>query len=230
MSDQEVSGINKFAFEFLTSYYAKQSKNSTLLVREHERTKEGAQADGLFVIRYPDDKYFAASLSTSHSDQLSSIFSQYKRKGLGKARFVTAAVLIITTTYAGYTLNHWMVLWVLPPVLALAGFLLHSKLELRHLKRRITSLVDELRQVPADEQWLAISVSSLCFKNNQLADKLVEACHHRRIGLITVGKRSRITLRLEPRRSTCRHGDFLRYYTAETAIRKDLSDQFMRVA
>ena len=230
MPGQREITIDDYAFDYLGSYYAKRKKNSGLLINRLELTQKGARVDGLFAYRREDNTFFAASLSTRQSAKLASILSHYKRKGLGSYRFLTALLLLTGTAGMGYYLNQWLVLWVMPFFMAVAGFLLHSILEKRRLSNQVVTAVDELKNFPADEQWLCIGVSSLCWRNNALAEKLSELCEHRGIGLITIGKRTRITLRQEPRTVKCRRADFLSYYVAEAGIRKNLADQFMRVA
>jgi hypothetical protein len=230
MPGQEVSKIENFAFEFLSSYYAKQSKNSGLLVRKLEKTKQGAEVDGLFVMRKEDNSFFAASLSTRQSDQLAAMIIRYKKKGLSNYRFLTAGALLLLTASIGYALDYWPLLYLAPVFVAIAGFILHSQLEKRRLKQQQEKLVSELKQAPANEQWLGISVSSLHFRKNMLADNLLAICQRRHIGLITVGRRAKIVLRQAPTAAGCRRGDFLSYYTSEATLRKLLTDLFMRVA
>ena len=127
----------------------------------------------------------------------------------------------------------WPALYMLPAALSVAatGFALHSVLERNSLKNKLDRLLDSLKKLPADEQWLGISVSSLTFRHNSMATHLLDVCKRRGIGVITVGKRAKVVLMQEPVRQTCRRGDFLSYYEGEARIRKALSgDSFLRVA
>ncbi|MBD1396905.1 hypothetical protein H9Q13_06990 [Pontibacter sp. JH31] len=230
MPGQGENTMDDHAFDYLGSYYAKRKKNSGLLINRLEQTRKGAWVDGLFAYRSEDNTFFAASLSTRQSGKLAALLSHYKRKGLGHSRFVTSVLLLAATAGIGYYLNLWLILWVMPLFVAVAGFVVHSALEKRRLQRQMLKSVDELKDFPADEQWLCIEVSSLSWRHNSLAEKLSALCERRGIGLITIGKRARITLHQEPRAVKCRRDDFLSYYVAEAAIRKTLTDQFMRVA
>lgn len=222
--------IEEHALGFLSTYYARHPKSSGLLINKAVMTKQGAQADGLVTYRRQDNSCFAASLSVRQSDALATILRNYKRNGLGKLRYLTAATLFTATALTGNVLGQWIVLWVLPLFMAVAGFYLHSRLKKRQLHRKLAAAVSEIKHLPADEQWLGIRVSSLCWRKNALAERLEEMCRHRGIGLVTVGKRARPTLRQDPRTADCRRADFLCYYAAEANLRQELDTQFMRVA
>jgi hypothetical protein len=230
MAGQGEIKVEDYGLDFLASYYAKHPKKSGLLINKLALTKQGAQASALITYQKEDNSFFAATLNVSQSDKLASLLSNYKRNGLGKLRYLTALTLLAGTAYVCYETDQWVALAIVPALIALAGFFIHSRLQDRRLNKQLTTAVDELKHFPANHQWLGIQVSSLSWRNNQLADRLSKLCERRGIGLITVGKRSQLTLRQEPRNATCRRTDFLDYYAAESSLRKELTDQFMRVA
>jgi hypothetical protein len=230
MAGQGDIRIEDHALEFLGSYYAKHPKKSGLLINRLAMTKQGSQAAALITYQKEDDTFFAATLNVSQSDKLASLLSNYKRNGLGKLRYITAIILLAGTSYFCYATAHWVALAIVPILTALAGFFIHSRLQDRRINKQLTAAVDELKNLPADHQWLGIQISSLSWRNNQMADRLSKLCERRGIGLLTVGKRAQLTLRQEPRNATCRRTDFLAYYAAEISLRKELTDQFMRVA
>ncbi|WP_299702503.1 hypothetical protein [uncultured Pontibacter sp.] len=230
MADQGENRIEDYAIDFLGSYYAKHQKKSGLLINRHVATQKGAFADALLAYQKHDNSFFAASLSVRRSDRLATLLKSYKKKGLGRLRYLTAITLFSIAALACFMAGSWLATAVIPPLLAVAGFYLHSTLKRRYLERQLSTAVDELRQQPADHQWLGIRVSSLHWGGNPMADYLSKLCERRGIGLITVGKRARLTLRQEPRLANCRRQDFLSYYTSGDSLRKELGDQFMRVA
>jgi hypothetical protein len=230
MADQGENRIEDYALDFLGSYYAKHQKKSGLLINRLVPTRKGTFADALLAYQKHDNSFFAASLSVRRSDRLASLLKTYKTKGLGRLRYLTAATLFCLAAFACFMAGSWLALTIIPALLAVAGFYLHSTLRKRYLEQRLSTAVDELRQQPADHQWLGIQVSSLHWRGNPMADYLSKLCERRGIGLITVGKRARLTLRQEPRKASCRRLDFLSYYTSGDSLRKELGDQFMRVA
>lgn len=224
------SRIGDQAIEFLGSYYAKHEKKSGLLVNRLVSTHQGTFADALFAYQKHDNHFFAVSLNTSASHKLACLLSAYKKKGLGKGRYLTAVSIFGAAAYLCYISGSWLTMAFIPAILAVAGFFLHSKLRKRYLQLQLRATVDQLRQQPGDHQWLGIQVSSRHWRSNAMADYLSKLCERKGIGLLTVGKRSRLTLHQEPRLATCRRSDFLSYYTQGDSLRRELSEQFMRVA
>ena len=230
MPSQRESKIEHFAYDYLSSYYKKQYLVPDLFVGKQEQTKYSQRVDGLLSLQKSDGSFFAAVLNTRHSDNLCALLTRHKKKGLSRLRYITAAVLLVASAVLGYVAGHWALLWLMPLVAAITGFLIHSRLEMRSLGRQMEKMVEEIKKLPADERWLGISISSLIFRNNTLGDNLLELCRQKGIGLITVGKRAKVVLLQAPRTSVCRRGDYLSHYTAEASIRKSLTDAFMRVA
>src|SRR5690606_10064514 len=126
--------------------------------------------------------------------------------------FLTAALLFTVAALASYLAGQWLALVLLPAPLALAGFYAHSFLQKRRLHQQLRTIVDELKQIPAEHQWLGVQVSSLHWRGNRMAEHLSKLCERKGVGLVTIGKRSRLTLRQEPRTANCRRSDFLAYY------------------
>ncbi|MCC9135633.1 hypothetical protein ACFSKU_13015 [Pontibacter silvestris] len=88
-----------------------------------------------------------------------------------------------------------------------------------------------LKKQSADQQWLGVSISSLCFWNTSLRNYLLDLCKKRGIGLIAVGKRTKVVLMQEPGKFTWRKRDFISHYNSEEQIRLSLSNSTcLRVA
>jgi hypothetical protein len=230
MPSQRESKIEDFAYDYLSSYYKKMYLVPDLFVGKQEQTKYGQEVNGLFSLQKTDGSFFAATLHTKHSTRLCALLTNHKKKGLSKLRYLTTVVVLAASATLGYFAGHWALLWLMPLLAAVTGFFVHSRLEMRSLGNQMERMMEEIKKLPADERWLGISISSMSFRNNSLADKLLELCQHKGIGLITVGRRAKVVLLQEPRTSVCRKGDYLSYYAAEAGIRKSLTDAFMRVA
>jgi len=225
--------IEDFAFDYIKSYYATRTGSEKILADKAERTKQGHLADGLFALQNPDKSIFIASLSTKNSPNIARLLTTYKTKGLGKMRFASAALLFVAALYIAIKVAGLSYLYALPAAAAVAaaGFVLHSMLEKNRLQRKLEHLLNDLKKAPADQQWLGISISSLAFRQNELAKHLLSVCHRRGIGVITVGKRAKVVQLQEPVTQICRRGDFLSLYEAEVRIRKILlGDSYLRVA
>lgn len=231
MPHQRESNIEDFAFDYIQSYYTTRTGVETMLVDKGARTRQGYVADGFFSFKNSEKSLFIASLSTKHSAKIASLLTGYKKNGLSKMRYLAAAVLFAVTLFAGFKAAHWALVFIMPVVAALAGFILYTVLEKKHLKAKLEQLFEDVMSLPADERWLGISISSLVFRNNDIAKHLLSICQRRGVGVITVGKRAKVVLMQEPQTQTCRRGDFLSHYQAEARIRKALlGESYLRVA
>ncbi|RDV13394.1 hypothetical protein DXT99_19570 [Pontibacter diazotrophicus] len=231
MPNQRESNIEDFAFDYIQSYYTTRAGVKTILVDKAERTRQGYVADGFFSYKNSDKRLFIASLSIRNSSKISSLLTGYKKEGLSIRRYIVAALLFAATLYIGLKAAHWAILYVVPILAAFAGFVLSTVLEKKRLKAKVEHLLDDIMHLHADERWLGISISSLVFRNNDIAKHLLSVCQRRGVGVITVGKRAKVVLMQEPQTQTCRRGDFLSHYESEDRIRKALlGDSFLRVA
>lgn len=231
MPNQREANIEDFAFDYITSHYTARTGVKAVFVDKAEHTRQGFVADGLFSYMNTDKSLFIASLSTKNSSAITSLLTAYKKKGLSKIRFLIAAVLFAATLLIGLKTAHWAFLYVLPVFAAFAGFAFSTLLQKKRLKQKVAHLLEDIMNLPADERWLGISISSLVFRNNELAKHLLTVCQRRGVGVITVGKRAKVVLLQEPQAQTCRRGDFLSHYESEARIRKaSMGDSFLRVA
>ena len=232
MPTQQESNIEDFAYDYLHAYYGARYSTKNILVAKAEITKQNAATTGLLAFKAADDTAFVATINTQLSPEITRLLIRYKKEGLSKLRLITAFVLFAAALFFGKTMGlHWALVYLLPVVAALTGFVLHSLLEKKYLEHRLEQLVNELKNTPADEKWLGLSISSLTFRHNALANHFLDICKRRGIGIITVGKRAKVMQLQEPHTVNCRRGDFLSYYAAEEQIRKALRDNtILRVA
>lgn len=232
MPKQRESNIEDFAYDYLHAYYGTRHNTKNILIGKAERTKQSAATANILALRTSGDIAFVAALNTQLSPKIARLLTRYKKQGLSKFRLITALVLFAAALFFGKTMGyHWALLYLLPVVVAITGFILHSLLEKKYLERRLERLVDELKKTPADEQWLGISISSLALRHNALASHFISICKRRGIGVITVGKRAKVVQLQESRTICCLRGDFLSYYMAEDQIRWTLRDNtILRVA
>lgn len=230
MADKEEKNIGELVVEFLVTYYAKHEKKAGLLINRHVATQHGTFADALLAYQKHDNAFFVASLDISKSERIARLLRNYKQRGLGKGPYLTALLLLSASATFCYLQDMWLTLAVLPLLLAVAGSVVHALLRKRYLQKQLQAAVECLKQQPADHQWLALQVSSLNWRGNAMADYLSKLCERKGVGLLTKGKRGRLTLHQEPRMASCRRHDFLAYYLQGESLRKELGDQFMRVA
>lgn len=196
-----------------------------------EKTKRGVTPDGILVFKRDANEVFIASISMEQTARLTTLLQRYKKKGLGLVRFLTPLLLAAGCFLFGKSLGNLLVMLVAPVVVAPLGFMLHTYLLKKFRLRQVEQLLDTVKQIPADEQWIGLSVSSLVFRKNPLALAMLEMCNQKGIGLITVGQRAKVVLMQKPQKLQSRRGDLLSRYTSEENIRKAvLGDHVLRVA
>ncbi|MBJ6116779.1 hypothetical protein JAO76_01160 [Pontibacter sp. BT310] len=231
MANQVESKIEDFAFDYLKNYYSQQYATGNILVGQNEKTKRGNTADGMLAFKKPTGEAFLANISMQQSSSLVGMLINYKKNGLGKLRLLTPLVLAMLCFALGKTTGNVLVMLIAPIVVAPLGFMLHTYLLKKYRYRQLETLLNTVKQAPADEQWIGLSISSLVLRNNTLAKTLLEMCQQKGLGLITVGKRSKIVLLQRPQNKVSRRSDYLSYYTSEATIRRALNeDHVLRVA
>lgn len=231
MATQQESKIEDFAFDYLKAYYLQHLAANNILVGQDEKTKRGETADGMLVFKKSTGKAFVSIISLQQSVILVDLLLKYKSYGLGKLRFLSPLVLAALCFLLGKSIGNLLVMLVVPVVVAPLTFMLHTHLRKSYLRRRVETLVDKVTQLPADEQWIGLSISSLIFRNNPLANILLETCSQKGVGLITVGKRNKVILMQRPQHKACRRGDHLSHYLSEANSRRAMNDDHvLRVA
>ncbi|MBC5993471.1 hypothetical protein [Pontibacter cellulosilyticus] len=231
MPNPQESKIEDFAFDYLQGYYTSQQGAKNVLISRSEKNKQGIEVEGMFTFKHPDNTIFLATVTFKNSQKLTDLLTAYKKQGLNKLRFLTPVLLLMLGVYASVQFKGGIVGLAVTCVAAVAGFILHTYLLKYYLKRRVNNLLDVLKMHQSNEQWLGLSISSLVFRNNNLASYFLKLCQRRGIGVITVGKRAKVVLMQEPRTNVSRKGDFLSHYVSEHSIRKAIQDNtILRVA
>ncbi|NDK55004.1 hypothetical protein [Pontibacter fetidus] len=231
MANQQDSKIENFAFDYLKNYYTQQHTVANILIGQGEKTKRGSVADGMLAFKKATGEIFVANISMEQSQRLTGLLVNYKKNGLSKLRLLTPLLLAALCFALGKSMDNILVMLIAPVVVAPIGFLLHTHFLKKYLNHQVETLLNNVKQVPADEQWIGLSISSLVFRNNPLAKIVLDMCRDKGIGLITVGQRSKVVLMQRPQNKPSRHSDYLRYYDSEANIRRAIDENHvLRVA
>lgn len=224
--------MEDLAYNYLQSYYSTRFNSPTYTFKD-EKTKKGQFIDGLLALKEKDGAVFTASFQASGTENVARILKKYKKQGVSKWRFLSATLSATLVAALVFKVMAAGLVYVIPAtfIVLVASFTGHTILEKRFLKAQVLKSVETLKEMPANNLWLGITISSLVFRNNALATTLVEACKASGIGLITVGKRSKVVLHTKPDSSKKYYRDYLVHYASEATIRKVLdSDTAMKVA
>ncbi|TXK38012.1 hypothetical protein FVR03_14470 [Pontibacter qinzhouensis] len=223
MSKHRSPKIEDFAYNYLQSHYSATYTGATIKVQHHVKTTADAELDGLLLFNTVDNTPFCAAVVTASSDRLAHLLTHYKKNGLSKFRYLTTAIVFLATAFLLYNRVHWGVAAGVSVFAALVTFVLHSIAEKNQLKKKLAAIVENFSLFPANEQWLGISISSLTFRNNDLAQQLVTICRQKGIGILTVGQRAKVVLMQEPRAVKSTRGNYLVQYVlpAEPETKSD---------
>jgi hypothetical protein len=231
MPHSKENKIEDFAFDYLKTYYESQQGAKNIFVGRSELNKYGVEVEGLFAFRQPDCALFLGSVTFNNSQKIGTLLTNYKKEGTGKIRFITPLIFLLLGLFISVTINNDLYVWSFFIISAVGAFVLHTYLAKAYLQLHLEAMIEEMKKYKANEQWLGLSVSSLVFRNNSLANYFLKLCQKRGIGLITVGKRAKVSLLQEPRTHVCHHGDFISHYVSEDNIRKAIQvDTILRVA
>lgn len=210
--------IKKKALQYLHQAYYRRCPINGIIYKELEAyTNEGKRADGLIIFRQKGRNPFVASLEAKSANTLRSLVEQ-----IDLARIVDDGLKIAVGSFAFIWLLAWMagVRQILDPILALlmggcwiwmvkAYIATVQPLALKRHSR--IGALEQLKQYPADERWLAIGMDSVS-KEHQF-HRLLQHCRKTGIGLLVVPKVGSPKVHVHPRFSTRSDvTDYSKYY------------------
>lgn len=210
--------IKKKALQYLQQEYYRRCPINGIIYKELEAyTNEGKRADGLIIFRQKGRNPFVASLEAKSSNTLRSLVEQ-----IDLARIVDDGLKMAVFSFVFIWLLAWMagVRQVLDPFLALLMGVCWiwivkayiSTVQPLGLKRHAKiGALQQLKQYPADERWLAIGIDSLS-KAHQF-HRLLQHCRRSGIGLLVVPEAGSPKVHAHPRFSTRSDvTDYSQYY------------------
>jgi len=232
MPSQKDSRIEDFAYSYLQSYYLKKNKGKNIYVFKAAQTKQGAEVDGLFTFLSTGNQLYTASLNTRCSTKVTGLLNSYKKNGLSKWRYATSILISAIIFFLLFQIINFYIAAIIALSVAIGTFFVHSILENRYKINVLKDIVTKMKnRMPADEKWVGLSMSSLSFRKNMLADVFLKLCEENGLGVITVGQRAKVVLKQEPKQEKCPSGDFLSYYNLESAVRTAvLTNTVLKVA
>ncbi|MBX2871051.1 MAG: hypothetical protein KTR30_03100 [Saprospiraceae bacterium] len=199
--------IKKKALQFLQQSYYRRCPINGIIYKELEAyTNEGKRADGLIMFRQKGRNPFVASLEAKSANTLRSLVEQ-----MDLARMVDDGLKMAVFSFAFIWSLAWMVgvRQVLDPILALLmggcwiwmvkGYIATVQPLALSRHTRIGAL-EQLKQYPADERWLAIGIDSIA-KEDQF-HRLLQHCRKTGIGLLIVSSDGSVEVHVHPKFST----------------------------
>jgi hypothetical protein len=215
--------VRDVAVKWLACYYQRPGVQVVLPekeVRVGKKNKLGkGQADGLIVALLSDDSVYTASLEAKSSKTRRNIIpSPRDGKWLLHAVLIGIGSLVLAEV-VGQWLGGWFLIWVLPVlVFILVGFA-YLVITLGHSHYRAIDVIDQVRNYPANEQWIAISADAYDQLETE-QEGLHKDSHKEGIGLMRISVGEQVTLLSTP--VPKEHQDFLTCYAREKSIRQKL--------
>jgi hypothetical protein len=227
--------VQKRALKYLENYYQNKILRRKIFAAQEVRTKRvfgGKRADGLLVYRSRlSAKPFVVSMEAKSIKTLPSIqpYQDYRRwaRNCLKVGFslCLASGLLFAFLQDPERLN-----WKVPFAFSILSGLSFGLLSWNNYRHKTVAVISQLKQYPANEQWLAFSNDafySLAIEKQKL---LKTICQFRGIGLLLIGKNTETELLSKPQKRWSwffenRGGwqwisDYLIYYSREKEIRK----------
>lgn len=228
--------VQKRAMTFLEKYYDRRILKRKMFAAEEVCTKKvygGKRADGLLVFQKRLlGKPFVVSMEAKSIKTLPAIkpYQDYHRWLWNSLRMgcwlcLASGILFAYAQEETYGMSVWV-----PIAFSLLAGLSFGLLTWSNYRHKTVDVITQLKQYPANEQWLAFSNDAFIALVEEKQKMLKTICKHRGIGLLLIGKNNSTEVLSKPKRQwtwfwETRGGlqwisDYLVYYSKETEIRK----------
>jgi len=222
--NQKESSVEEKTIEFLRQHYNKERKSNTkLYCKPQMGTTNGKIADGFFCFSNSTQEYYVVSVEAKSYKTLQDLTPNWNIKLLDRNALISAGLFMFISVLLTWTLSWiWIVVSVLlSGFIGLIGYYFYSGF-FEPESHKQTSVINQIGQYPANEQWLAISNDSwklltkqdsvFQFSNDRV---LKRACKKRGIGIIAVNFIGNAEVLLKPK---VRPGKFLCCYAKSDLV------------
>ena len=227
--------VQKRAMDFLKNYYHSKFFRRKIFVGQEIKTKRafgGKRADGLLAFKnWFLGKPFVVSLEAKSIKTLPAIkpYQDYRRWLYNSLRMGFFIGLGSGIFYI-YTREMYGISMAAPLIFVLLSGFSFGLLTWSHSRHKTIDVITQLKQYPANEQWLAFSWDGFRALTAEKQKMLQSVCQFRGIGLLLIEKNNGTTVLSKPKRKwswfwETRGGlkwipDYLVYYSKEQEIRK----------
>ncbi len=229
--------VQKRAMNFLKNYYDRPFFKRKIFAGREVKTKPvfgGKRADGLLAFQnWFWGKPYVVSMEAKSIKTLPAIrpYQDHRRWLYNSLRMGLWLGLGSGLFYAYAQEAHELNVAV-PIAFMLFSGLAFGLLTWSHCRHKTVGVISQLKQYPANEQWLAFSWDSFCALTKEKQKILKAVCKFRGIGLLLIEKNNEVTILSKPKRKwswfwEARGGwrwvsDYLVYYSKEQEIRKSI--------
>ena len=218
------STVQNSAQAFLAKRYGGLIGRRKLFSKTEVRTKQkygGKRADGLLAYKHWLFGTYVVSMEAKSYKTLPAMKPKFDAWFFLKNCFQAGFIICIVSGafFAFYKLEDILLQIVIPMNAFLIGTLLYGVLTFTNYSNKIVSVVKQVGQYPANEQWLAFSVDSLDKMGKQEVRHLRKICKARGIGILEVKAKGKVKIQIKPKMKSNYGRGFLHFYSKEKEIR-----------
>jgi len=227
--------VQKRAITFLETYYNNRFVRRKIFAAAEVRTKKafgGKRADGLLAFQGRiTGKPYVVSMEAKSIKTLPAIKPyQDMRRWLWNSLRIGVFLCLASGVAFAYAQNKHDLNGFIPILICLFAGLSFGLLTWSSYRHQTVDVITQLKQYPANEQWLAFSKDAFKALTTEKQKILTKICYYRGIGLLIIGKNKTTEVLSKPKKHWYWFwdpkgkwkwvSDFLVYYSKEKEIRK----------
>lgn len=216
--------VQEVTQEYLRKKYRKKAKGNRIFSQIEMRTKKkygSKRADGFLAFQHWIWGEYIISIEAKSKKTLPAIRPYLDHFILIKnsAKAGLTFCILSGAFFFLYKNPDGLFQFLIPLYVFMISGLLYALLTWNSFQHRSVDVLDQLKQYPGNEQWLAFSNDSFESLKKEDQKKLRKICRSRGVGLIKVGRKVSV---LEQPKSKWGRG-FLKFYAKEKEVRKFLN-------
>lgn len=229
MSNLLESTVQNTALKFLSAHYGGLTGRRKMYAKTEVRVKRkygSKRADGLLVYKHWLWGIYVVSMEAKSFKTLPAMKPKFDALFFLKNCVKAGAVICIVSggAFALYKQDSGLMQYMIPMNAFLVGTLLYGVLTFTNYSHKIVSVVRQVMQYPANEQWLAFSTDSLQKMGSRDLRHLRKICKARGIGILEVDGKRNVNILCDTKFKSNWGKGFLHFYSKEQEIRKALGD------
>lgn len=216
------------ALHFLRNRYRSRARRGRIYAQTEVRTKPkygGKRADGLIAYRRFLGGVEVISIEAKSSKTLPSMKPVLQLRWLVWNSIKAGFFIAILTGAAGvfYKFDDFTTKILIPLNVFASGALLYGLLTFNNYRHCKIPVIAQLKQYPANEQWLAFSKDSLDSISKKKMRDIRKISKAKGVGILSVNRRGKVKIIVRAKHNYRLWGDYLRYYSSEQEIREDIN-------
>ena len=220
--------VQKEALIHLEKHYRKKAKRGLIFSRLElgiKREYGGKRADGVIAFRHYFWGNYLVSIEAKSYKTLLAI-----KPYVDTWKLVWNSLLVAFFFCVGsgaiwflFKMQDGYLQYITPLNIYVSTAILYGFVTRNSYRHKTVDVIKQLKQYPANEQWLAFSKDSLTKISQQKQKQLKQICKCQGIGILIVHRVGKVRIWFKPKRKWKYFGDYFKYYSKEKEIRKFIS-------